>query len=264
MKLADLRIPTDVLPKEISSMAGLGVTVKEAAISQLKRRALNANTEPEKRAADALSKLAGILERAEVEILPQATLEKVALALDAFDRFTGLDKQYGDSLAYPEDVLFSFTKKSADQIKNELIAMTNGSTYWLSDMVKSGQDAFEVLGDIRSEMVDATTGMLDMYKVSEIVPTLPRPDANLLDNALQMLGVPKATLDKVAAVRKVLGVKAAECKKPEPEKTKTKADRADDVKKKRAQETMSRLLTRGEAGKFSPYAPNTDETKKVD
>ena len=195
--------PISSIPDTVQSMAGYGLTTKDAAVKELGRRVAFANTTNEKKAAAPLKKLASSIKKMGDEVLTADTLIKVAGVIDVFDRCLGVTQHYGNEFEYPEDVLFSFTKSAADKVKNELVTMQNGSSYWLQDLEKASE-AFDALGDMRSDFVD-TTGKLDLHKVADIVPTLPRPDAELLDTAIGDCGVPKATTTKEAMVKMALG-----------------------------------------------------------
>jgi hypothetical protein len=195
--------PISSVPNIIQSMAGFGITTKEAAVKELDRRVTFAKTTSEKKAAAPLKKLASTIRKEGDEVLTAETLVKVAGVIDVFDRCLGVTKHYGAEFEYPEDVLFSFTKTAADKVKNELITMQNGSSYWLKDLEKASE-AFDALGDMKSDFIDMT-GKLDMHKVADIVPTLPRPDAETLCKAIQGCGVPEASTTKEAMVKMASG-----------------------------------------------------------
>jgi hypothetical protein len=195
--------PISSVPDTIQSMAGYGLTTKEAAIREISRRVNFAKTTMEKKAAEPMKLMADQLKKSGEEILTAETLTKVAKVIDVYDRCMNVTVHYGNQFEYPEDVLFKFTKSAADKVKNELVTMQNGSSYWLQDLEKASE-AFNSLGDMKSDFVDMT-GRLDLHKVADIVPTLPRPDADLLEAAISECGVPKANTTKEAMVKMAVG-----------------------------------------------------------
>ena len=191
--------PLSAVPNTVQAMAGYGLTTKAAAVNELDRRVKFAKTTNEKKAAAPIKKLASSIKKMDDEVLTAETLVKIAGVVDVFDRCLGVTKHYGAEFEFPEDVLFGFTKSAADKVKNELVTMQNGSAYWLQDLVKASE-AFDVLGDMKDDFIDMT-GKLDMYKVADIVPTLPRDDAETLDAAVRECGIPQANTTKEAMVK---------------------------------------------------------------
>ena len=188
------------VPEAIQSVAGLGICTKEAVVHEVTRRINFAKTTNEKKGAAPLTILVHQLNKcADDQTLSSDTLVKIAETLDTYDRHSGINKHYSREFDYPEDVLFSFTKQAADKIKNELVTMQNGAAYWLSDMTKASE-AFDAIGDLKDDMVDLA-GNLDMHKVADIVPTLPRDDADILSTALKAEGIPEANTTKEAMIK---------------------------------------------------------------
>jgi len=137
--------PISSVPNTIQCMAGYGLTTKEAAVKEIKRRVACAKTTSEKKAAAPMKELISRLNEEGEEVLTADTLTKVAQAVDVYDRCMDLNKHYGNEFDYPEDVFFKFTKSAADKVKNELVTMQNGSSYWLQDLEKASE-AFDALG----------------------------------------------------------------------------------------------------------------------
>ncbi len=125
--------------------------------------------------------------------LPNRELSvKCASALDEFDKFTGeCDLLDRDGLAYPEEIAYTSMQmaKEASELASSFVTLPSGNSYRMEDIRKAGAAPFQILGD---EFLSAVTDIdgLDMQKVAEIVPTLPLPDAQILDRALVAAGVP--------------------------------------------------------------------------
>lgn len=290
----DTGVPEEMLPDQLASIAGYGTTTKEAACHEIRRRINAAHTAEEKQAAQVLVKLAGMLDTYP-EILPVTSMEKIAESLDVYDRFTKLNQHYGREIQFPEDALCAFTKRAASKVANEVIRFVNGRTYWLHDLEK-GAAAFAILGDLKSEMCDLS-GSLDLHKVAEIAPTLPRDDAENLHRALSAAGIPEAAINKAAFVNRVTGftppaaqedrfaalrerVKAASAGSKREAARLVKVAKAEEVMKKLKKEVTDELDLDDEAdgpkkpkddtfrprdtdGKFLPKAKNKEETKPV-
>jgi len=206
----------------------------------------------------AAAKLAEMKERVNMlpgTILTADTLEKVATALDMYDRYIGITPEYGKSFPYPEDALFSFTKTAGVALKNELVQLTSGSTYWLKDLEKASE-ALEAVEGLGSELKDVT-GSIDLMKVAQILPTLPKDAASLLETALNAMGVPKATLDKEAMVLLTSPDKLPKMR-PIFKRAEAKADTRETRK-----EDYKNQAARKYDGKFLRKAPNEVTAEKT-
>jgi hypothetical protein len=82
-----------------------------------------------------------------------------------------------------EDMLFSVPReKQAEAPKT--VELTTGGVYSIADLVQAPIDTYRILGDdVASELVD-NSGAIDADKLSVVLPTLPRPDASVLETAL--------------------------------------------------------------------------------
>jgi hypothetical protein len=264
-------VSLDVLPQEVHSMAGFGVSSKQAAVNEIDRRCNMARKPSEKQASTPLATLRDAV-ATQPDVLSQEFCEKVAAALDMYDRFINVTDEYGKSLQFPEDVLFGFTKHSAEKMSTQVVSLINGSTYWLSDLEKSGA-AVRVLGEDIFDAISDIDGTVDLNKVSEVLPTLPRGDAAVLDKALAAQGIPQVALDKTAAVNHALGVAVTQTPTTaEPQMKETKRTRALAVKVARAKKTVAKLKEeakdnqkppRNPRGKFINKAPNSEKSVLV-
>jgi hypothetical protein len=119
----------------------------------------------------------------------QDRLVKLAGLVDDLDRETGLNRLIED-LPRPEDVFFSITEKAASELRKEYMSTTSGNFYKLQDMDRLKlADVRDTMGDDFAEAVSAGGLMLAPEKMADVVPTLPRGDAELFDRLLQSVGI---------------------------------------------------------------------------
>jgi hypothetical protein len=190
---AEVGLPISVIPEEVHRMAGLGVTTKEAAVIELTRR-WDSETRPS--LAEPLHACMTALNGLKSGLLGGEVCEKVASIIDRYDRSKGI-------ASFPEDILFAFTKSAADKLAGSLVTMIDGTSYRITDLTKAA-DAFGVLGKDISNAIKSIDGSLDQVKVAELIDTLPRMDADILKDALAVMGVRPVTLDKQAMVAEVV------------------------------------------------------------
>lgn len=130
----------------------------------------------------------GMLKVAEAICKNRISAIDAASVIDQFDREYGIVCRYGE-VETPEEICFSDrATKMARDVMSRSIKLSNGSTYDISSIASAGMKPFRVLGD---DFVNAVSSgvQLDLAKLAEIVPTLPRDDAELLDTAMRSAGV---------------------------------------------------------------------------
>jgi hypothetical protein len=117
-------------------------------------------------------------------------LQKLAAFVDAFDRENGIVQDYGYSVPRPEDILFTITEKTAAQVKESHVPMTSGNIYKVADLqsVKLG-DIRDWMGSDFADEVSVGGLHVNMDKLAELLPTLPRGDAEHFDRLLSTTGV---------------------------------------------------------------------------
>ena len=193
--------------------AGYGFsTAEQLRAGLLKRAAAIAENPRMQSAAAAMRKYAD--EIAELTINGEL-LEKTASFLDELDRRLGLHKKYVTKysnqveIPLPEEVVFSTTEKQAQEKMSKVVILTNGEAYTKDDLEKAGHNTFCVaLGDdVEDAMFDPVTKRLDVEKAAEVLPTLPRDDADNLSTALYAAGVrPVEIMGKRGQMLKAAGV----------------------------------------------------------
>jgi len=163
--------------------SGFGMCHPKQAAEQLSRRALMISS----RFNDVREKIATIAQELhEMEECDAELLHKVAEAVDWADRQTGLCKQYHLGIDLPEEMFFQVLEKEAEAVINNHVTLTTGNS-WPIEVFSHlpAQKVAEVLGGDIADALEGNHGLLDLEKFAEIAPTLPRPDAELLETALK-------------------------------------------------------------------------------
>jgi hypothetical protein len=188
------------LPNEdfVEQQAGHGVCSAKAASELLRNRAQlmrAASRQPGQNSAaeliataDHLDKIAQAVAEQPSMTQNQDDLVKLASLLDDADRELELGRFVID-LTPAEEVLFGLTAKQASQAREQHIPTVAGNVYAARDLERVG---LAELGDVLGkDFADAVTSglQLDGQKLAEIVPTLPRGDAELLERYLDRLGI---------------------------------------------------------------------------
>ena len=169
------------LPEELHFMAGCGLCEKSAAVHEISRRGLFA-AGCRSPLAENMNKLAADLGK--VSTLTPDLMTKVAEIVDVVDRELQITKEYGGAFAFPEDVFFgSFTEKKGEHIKQSTVVMLTGRIYTLDQLSKSAE-ALKVFGDDFYSDVVRMDGSVDLSKVADVLPTMPRDSAALFDHAM--------------------------------------------------------------------------------
>ncbi len=139
--------------------------------------------------AEQMGKLALTVIKDASTIQDNEQLIKLAELVDDVDRISGLNKEI-DDLPRPEDTFFEITVKQASQLTKEHFATTSGNIYKRSDIDKLKLSKVkDYLGEDFANEVSTGGVMLSPEKFAEIAPTLPRGDAELLDQLMHSIGV---------------------------------------------------------------------------
>lgn len=117
---------------------------------------------------------------------------KLAEAIDAVDRETGIFNHYQDGIDLPEEIFFQVSVKQAEAARSTFITLQNDEVL---DVGTIGHLPLEKISEaLGKDFADAVSenGSVSTEKFAEIAPTLPRDDANLLSRMI------KASLEKEA------------------------------------------------------------------
>jgi hypothetical protein len=117
-------------------------------------------------------------------------MQKLASFVDTLDREFGIVSDYGPRVPRPEDVLFTVNEKTAAQFKEAHVPLTSGNIYKVADLkqVKLG-DIRDWMGSEFADEISAGGLYVNMDKLAELLPTLPRGDAERFDTLLSGQGI---------------------------------------------------------------------------
>lgn len=175
----------EALTDFVEKQAGHGIPDPPELYAMLQQRAQLADNS--KLRAE-ITKLAEIVQKTPRTALQANLLVKLAETVDQLDHELKLRGRYTDLIRRPEDVIFkvTFTKAAADH--GRLCAFQTGSIFDKAQLAKLGRDDLvELFGtDFANEVC---TGLdVDPEKIAELAHTLPRPDAQLLEQLLAEAG----------------------------------------------------------------------------
>jgi len=159
-----LRFDTDTR-EYLEKAAGFGAALPEHVSEQIAQRVIMIGDKHKPLRV----KLAAVAKA--VSDMPQSSctpkyLQKLAAMLDEVDRQTGICGHYHHGVSLPEESLFQLLSKQAKAALDTHITLTTGNTYPV--------EAFRHM-PIMS---------VDLKKAAEVLPTLPRDDAALLERVL--------------------------------------------------------------------------------
>jgi hypothetical protein len=181
--------------------AGFGYCSAEDAAQAWEKRAHLLKTEHPEYAQEAV-KVATSIRGATFEARDQGRRIKMASLMHEFDIQTGLQKLYGEEggLARPEDELFKITEKVASEFLESNVTTTTGAIYEKMALERLDSDTLRTW--LGNDLADACGGVhVDVEKLAEILPTLPRPDAEMFERMAQSAGISVFAREKAAADR---------------------------------------------------------------
>jgi hypothetical protein len=183
-ELGVLRFDSDTR-EYLEKAAGFGAAFPEHVAEKIAQRVLMLG-DKHKGLKVKLAQVAKIVSNLSVDACTPEFIQKTAAALDAVDRESGICNHYHHGVDLPEEALFQLVAKQAQQIKEGFITLTTGNTYPVEALKHLPVD--KIASVMGQELVDAiltSDGMhVDTEKAAEILPTLPRTDAALLERVL--------------------------------------------------------------------------------
>lgn len=184
--------------------AGRGVCRPSDVVAMLRGRAKHAQADPRLAPFRAeFERLADAVDRDRRRFCNPDNLAKLAEVVDGVDAATGLRGNYSALLPRPEDVCFALSFRKAASYMADRCRLTTGSVYHKEAFAKLAlDDVRSVFGDSLADEVRDAFGRVDPEKAAEVFATLPRPDAELLDQVLVESGL-HPTLAKSASDAKV-------------------------------------------------------------
>lgn len=180
--------------KELLKMAGLGLSSSKECATHIVNRVML--TKPfvkddtsMKEVHTGLLKIAkSILDNPNV-ILDYEAKVKLAETLDTFDKTYQITPG-SELVPHVEDIFFGITPTDLVKVANATVETITGNIYHLDDVSKV--PVLQVKSVLGEDLADSMTNdglSLAPEKVAEIVPTLPRPDAELFDKLMLQLGI---------------------------------------------------------------------------
>jgi hypothetical protein len=163
---------------QLNKMAGLGLATLADTMEVMRYRCATY----QKQFPELTEKLASarnhIADSEEKGIIPPNMLIKVAGLLDSMDRLAGLHQMWGQNgYQAPEDQLFRFTQKDADDFREKAITLSNGQAVLRNDLMAT--DAGGFLGDFFGEKYASQQELFDK------VASLESREADLLIEYMQ-------------------------------------------------------------------------------
>ncbi len=138
--------------------------------------------------ADEFNKIAALVESVPAYCHDSVRLVKLAAAVHDIDEQCGL--RIEDGYTPPEDVFFSVTKKAAEDLLDGHCQTPTGNVYSVPDFAKvSLDDVRDSFGDDFAKSVSAGDLVVSPEKMAEVIPTLPRPDMELMETILDGAGI---------------------------------------------------------------------------
>jgi len=169
------------LPEELHRMAAFGLCDKTAAVNEINRRVAYASG-MRSPLAKSMANLSSDVENS-TRLAPE-DMVKVAEIVDTVDRELKITELYGTNFEFPEDVFFgAFTEKTASHIKSSTVQMITGNAYSLDQLSKAAE-ALKVFGNDFYGDVVRGDGSVDLSKIADVLPTMPRDEAALFDRAM--------------------------------------------------------------------------------
>lgn len=171
----------------LNMCAGRGTSAPVHIAEQISRRVKVAQVDTQLRRH--MEKTAQLFSKASPFSLDVQTRKQSAEALDRFDHFYKMRASYGDFIEPPERVFFGVDIQKLGELKSATCVLPTGSVYLASDFDQlRAHDIREYFGDQLADEV--AEGMLvDGQKLASIAPTLPLPQAELLESLCRQYGI---------------------------------------------------------------------------
>lgn len=197
----DLHVEGDVEQYEaVNRCAGFGhCAARDIADAWEKRATMCQRSHP--KYSQAARETAATVRAATIEVRDSGRRVKMAQLLDQFDRETQLDKLYDrGGLERPEETLFKITVKTAHDFMSEHMHTTTGALYKVADFVGFDSDTFaQWMGTELADAVCDAACQLDIEKLADLVPTLPRDQAVMFDRMAAEARISPTNHTKAAA-----------------------------------------------------------------
>jgi hypothetical protein len=195
-KVAEYGVNVGSISQELEKQAGLGYCTSTDACDLIASRVHVSRKGPGPLSTDQaeMLKLAQLIQNKPSAIRDQDIRVKVARIVDAFDRQHALVSAVKDGkLSRPEDIIFGVTREKLASAVSDHTGTITGNLYKLADVEKlSMRVVSDVLGADIADAMSANGISLSGEKAAEVIPTLPRNDAELFDKLMEAKGLQPA------------------------------------------------------------------------
>lgn len=113
-------------------------------------------------------------------------LDKLAHVITELDKCNGMDMEYGRTILAPADFIYAMMPKEAAAFVKDALTL-NQYTFSIKKLAAEADPAIfrTALGDdLFKAIISDKSGMLDVVKMAEILPTLPAPDKAVLEECI--------------------------------------------------------------------------------
>lgn len=194
---------SDVVTESVYKTAGAGYVTPRLIADAWWARAHQAKRLQKTAAYNLAAASARTFSKAVINSVASEDAEKVANQLSQFDREVGLTHLYGETLAFPEEAIFSVSHAELHKMASQTMRLVTGNVYELCDLQNlSLEKVAEVLGDdLAAELRCPMTGDMDIEKAAAVLATLPRREAVTLERLLAEARVePALTMKRAFSV----------------------------------------------------------------
>lgn len=175
----------------LSKQAGIGSCNPEDVAELLwSRTAMIGRTDKPNDLQIQMAKMADACGKHQSDVCESDSLNKIAEVVDSIDRHYGFNQQYDDNLLPPEDILFKLNEKIAAKVVDEHCILTSGNVYKIADFDRLQiKDIQDLMGNEFSKEVSDGELFVSPEKFANVVKTLPRPDAELIERLFKDVGL---------------------------------------------------------------------------
>jgi len=155
----------DTLISDLHKVAGYGIGEESSMLHAINQRLVQLG-DYHQEIGDGLREMQGLVKSASHEgVITHEMTSKVACALDAIDRFTGIFQRYSESFPAPENALYKMTLNDYDAFAKEAVQLRNGQTIPRSDL-----QHLDAAGIIEEDFGDKCASMDEVVAYVQLMP----------------------------------------------------------------------------------------------
>jgi len=160
----------------LEKAAGFGMATKDDAASAVMDRVVMLDRENPEMTKPLRDWAGGLPDGMTPEIL-----SKTASLLDIFDRATGTNRWYRRGVETPEEMIFKYLEKDAEEMDAEAVTLMDGRVVSRTGLVNREKEIKEFMERYLGEAPWSSPD-----EMVEFIETLPRPDAQALGNSVDL------------------------------------------------------------------------------